>query len=37
MLRACDIGNASLYGKIKEMVYITSDPEFGANLQNKIL
>jgi hypothetical protein len=25
---ACDIGNASLYGKTKEKVYITSGPEF---------
>jgi hypothetical protein len=33
---ACDNGNDFLYGKTKEKVYITSGPEFGANLQGKI-
>jgi hypothetical protein len=33
---ACDIGNAFLYGKTKEKVYITTSPEFGANLHRKI-
>jgi hypothetical protein len=28
---ACDIGNASLYGKTKEKVYITAGPEFGVD------
>jgi hypothetical protein len=28
----CDIGNAFLYGKIKDKVYITAGPEFGAKL-----
>jgi hypothetical protein len=27
---ACTIGNAFLFGKTKEKVYITADPEFGA-------
>jgi hypothetical protein len=34
---ACDIGNAFLYGKTKEKVYINVVPEFGANLHDKIL
>jgi hypothetical protein len=34
---ACDIGNSFLYGKIKEKVYITAGPEFGANLHGKNL
>jgi Reverse transcriptase (RNA-dependent DNA polymerase) len=34
---ACDIGNAFLYGKIKEKVYITAGPEFGATLWGKNL
>jgi hypothetical protein len=34
---ACDIGNALLYGKTKEKVYITAGPEFGANLHGKNL
>jgi hypothetical protein len=29
---ACDIGNAFLYGKTKEKVYITAGPEFGTSL-----
>jgi hypothetical protein len=32
-----DIGNAFLYGKTKEKVYITSGAEFGANLHGKNL
>jgi hypothetical protein len=32
---ACDIGNAFLYAKTKEKVYITAVPEFGANLHGK--
>jgi hypothetical protein len=32
---ACDIGNAFLYGKTKEKVYITAGPEFGAKLYGK--
>jgi hypothetical protein len=32
---ACDIGNAFLYGKTKEKVYITADSEFGQSLQGK--
>jgi hypothetical protein len=32
---ACDIGNAFLYGKTKEKVYITAGPEFGVNLHGK--
>jgi hypothetical protein len=34
---ACDIGNAFLYGKTKEKVYITAGPEFGATLCGKNL
>jgi hypothetical protein len=34
---ACVIGNAFLYGKIKEKVYITSGPEFGVDLHGKNL
>jgi hypothetical protein len=34
---ACDIGNAFLYAKIKEKVYITAGPEFGGNLHGKNL
>jgi hypothetical protein len=34
---ACDIGNAFLYGKTKEKVYITAGPEFGAKLHGKKL
>jgi hypothetical protein len=34
---ACDIGNAFLYGKIKEKVYITAGPEFGVDLYGKNL
>jgi hypothetical protein len=34
---ACDIGNAFLYGKTKEKVYITSGPEFGVDLHGKNL
>jgi hypothetical protein len=34
---AFDIGNASLYWKTKEKVYINVDPEFGAILHRKIL
>ena len=34
---ACDIGNAFLYGKMKEKIYITVGPEFGANLCGKSL
>jgi hypothetical protein len=34
---ACDIGNAFLYGKTKEKVYMTAGPEFGANLHGKNL
>jgi hypothetical protein len=33
----CDIGNAFLYGKTKEKVYITAGSEFGANLHDKNL
>jgi hypothetical protein len=33
----CDIGNAFLYGKTKEKVYITAGPEFGVNLHGKNL
>jgi hypothetical protein len=32
---ACEIGNAFLYGKTNEKVYITAGPEFGANLHGK--
>jgi hypothetical protein len=35
--RACDIGNAFLYGKTKEKVYIIAGPEFGASLHGKNL
>jgi hypothetical protein len=34
---ACDIGNAFLYGKAKDKVYITTDPEFGVDLHGKNL
>jgi hypothetical protein len=34
---ACGIGNAFLYGKIKEKVYITASPEFGVDLHGKNL
>jgi hypothetical protein len=34
---AYDIGNAFLYGKTKEKVYITAGPEFGVNLHGKNL
>jgi hypothetical protein len=34
---ACVIGNAFLYGKTKEKVYITDGPEFGTTLCGKIL
>jgi hypothetical protein len=35
---ACDIiGNAFLYGKTKEKVFITAVPEFGASLHGKNL
>jgi hypothetical protein len=34
---AGDIGNAFLFGKTKEKVYITAVPEFGANLHGKNL
>jgi hypothetical protein len=34
---ACDIGNAFIYGKAKEKVYITADPEFGIDLHGKNL
>ena len=32
---ACDIGNAFLFGKTKEKVYITAGPEFGAKICGK--
>jgi hypothetical protein len=32
---ACDIGNAFLYGKNKEKMYISSGPEFGEDLCGK--
>jgi hypothetical protein len=32
---ACDIGNAFLYTKTKEKVYITAGLEFGVNLHGK--
>jgi hypothetical protein len=32
---ACDIGNAFLYEKTKEKVYITAGHEFGASLHGK--
>jgi hypothetical protein len=34
---ACDIGNAFLYGKTKEKVYITAGPEFGVDLHGENL
>jgi Reverse transcriptase (RNA-dependent DNA polymerase) len=34
---ACDIGNAFLYGKTKEKVYVTAGPEFGPTLCGKNL
>jgi hypothetical protein len=34
---ACDVGNAFLYGKTKEKVYINADPEFGVNLHGRNL
>jgi hypothetical protein len=34
---ACDIGNAFLYGKTKEKVYIIAGPEFGAKIHGKNL
>jgi hypothetical protein len=34
---ACDIGNAFLYGKTKENVYITAGHEFGVDLHGKNL
>jgi hypothetical protein len=34
---ACEIGNAFLYGKTKDKVYITDGPEFGANLHDENL
>ena len=34
---AGDIGNAFLYGKTKEKVYIIAGPEFGEELQGRIL
>jgi hypothetical protein len=34
---AFDIGNAFLYGKANETVYITADPEFGVDLHGKNL
>jgi hypothetical protein len=34
---ACDIGNAFLYGKTKEKVYVTADPKFGAYSHGKHL
>jgi hypothetical protein len=34
---SCDIGNAFLYEKTKEKVYITAGPEFGANSHGKNL
>jgi hypothetical protein len=34
---ACNIGNAFLYGKTKEKVYITAGPEFVATLHDKKL
>jgi hypothetical protein len=34
---ACDIGNAFLYGKTKEKIYITAGPEFGVDLHGKNL
>jgi hypothetical protein len=34
---ACGIGNAFLYGKTKEKVYVIAGPEFGAKLHGKYL
>jgi hypothetical protein len=34
---ACDIGNVLSYGKIKQKVYITADPEFGGSLHGENL
>jgi hypothetical protein len=34
---ACEIGNAILYEKPKEKVYITASSEFGTNVRGKIL
>jgi hypothetical protein len=34
---ACDIGNAFLYGKTKEKVYITAGSDFGTKLHGKSL
>jgi hypothetical protein len=34
---ASEIGNAFLYGKTKEKVYITAGPEFGVDLHDKNL
>jgi hypothetical protein len=34
---ACDIGNAFLYGKTKEKVYITAGPKIGTTLCGKNL
>jgi hypothetical protein len=34
---ACDIGNAFLYGKTKENVYITAGPKFEPNVHAKSL
>ena len=34
---AADVGNAFLYGKTKEKVYIVAGPEFGPELDGKIL
>jgi hypothetical protein len=34
---ACDIGNAFLYGKTKEEVYINAGPEFGVDLHGENL
>jgi hypothetical protein len=34
---ACDIGNAFLFEKTTEKVYITTDPEFGVDLHGKNL
>jgi hypothetical protein len=34
---ACDIGNAFLYGKTKDKVYITAGPEYGVDLHGKNL
>jgi hypothetical protein len=34
---ACDIGNAFLYGTMKEKVFITAGPQFGSKLYGKSL